>query len=398
MDTRYISILGCTGSVGVSTLSVIQHANAGSDEPKFAIEALAAGANVALLAEQAIAFRARLAVIADETKYEELKARLAGHNIEAACGADAICEAARRPCQRLVATIVGIAGLPSTLAAVQAGNDVALANKESLICAASLLKDETAKTGAKLIPMDSEHNAIFQVLQGRDDVERLTLTASGGPFLETPLEDLENITVAEARAHPRWSMGLKISIDSASMMNKALEVIEAAYLFDRTADEIDVVVHPQSIIHSLVSYRDGSVLAQLGEPDMRTPIAYALSWPYNRISTDVKRLNLADISRLDFQSVDEMRFPAISLARRALRAGGCAPLILNCANEAAVAAFIAGECRFIDISLTVAQTLETFSKNGFGKTPPGSLEEITHLDIDGRRIAREVLAQSKLKN
>lgn len=398
MDTRYISILGSTGSVGVSTLSVIGHANAGMDEPLFGIEALAAGSNVALLAEQAIAFKARIAIISDETKFDELKARLTGHSTEAACGAEAICEAARRPCHRLVATIVGIAGLPSTLAAIQAGNDVALANKESLICAAALLKAEAAKTGAHLIPMDSEHNAIFQVLQGRDDVERLTLTASGGPFLDTPLEDLANISVAEARAHPRWSMGLKISIDSASMMNKALEVIEAAYLFDRTADEIDVVVHPQSIIHSLVSYKDGSVLAQLGDPDMRTPIAYALSWPENRISTDVKRLNLAEISRLDFQSVDDTRFPAISLARQALWAGGCAPLILNCANEAAVAAFIAGECRFIDISLTVEQTLEAFSEDGFGTSPPGSLEEITDLDIDGRRLAREVLAQSKLKN
>ena len=397
MTAKRISILGSTGSVGTSTLEVIAHVNAAADEPVYDIEALAAGSNVQALAEQAIRHKAKLAVIADEGQFKALRTALEGHGVEAAAGDRAVCEAATRPCHRLVATIVGIAGLPSTFAAVAAGNNVALANKESLVCAAGALKAAAQKTGARLIPMDSEHSAIFQVLQDRGDVEKLTLTASGGPFLNTPLEELGQITVAEARNHPKWSMGLKISIDSASMMNKALEVIEAAYLFNKSAGEIDVVVHPQSIIHSMVTYQDGSVLAQLGEPDMRTPIAYALSWPESRLITDVKRLNLADISRLDFQAVDHERFPAIGLALQALETGGCAPLILNCANEAAVAAFIAGTCRFIDIGSTVKQTLEQYSRYGFGKSPPKTLDEIAELDIKGRQIAQDILARQQVK-
>jgi len=292
-----------------------------------------------------------------------------------------------------VAAIVGIAGLPSTLAALEAGNDVALANKESLICAAALLKQVAARTGAKIVPMDSEHSAIFQVLQDRTDVESLVLTASGGPFLNTPKEELAAMGVAQARAHPKWEMGLKISIDSASMMNKALEVIEAGYLFNKTADEINVVVHPQSIIHSMVNYQAGSVLAQMGTPDMRTPIAYALSWPDGRIKTNVERLNLAAISRLDFEQVDNEKFPAISLAKQAMRAGGGAPLILNCANESAVAAFITGECRFIDISYIVNRTLELFSKRGFDTYALLSLEDILQLHDEGSELARNLLAE-----
>lgn len=391
IQSKTISILGSTGSIGTSTLELIEFVNADADAPVYTIEALAAGRDVEALAKQAIKFGAKIAVIADETKLQALKALLAGHPIEAAGGPSAVTEAAARPCHRMVAAIVGIVGLPSTLAALQAGNDVALANKESIICAAALLKQEAAKTGASIVPMDSEHSAIFQVLQDRGDVESLTLTASGGPFLTTPLEDLANMSVAEARAHPRWSMGLKISIDSATMMNKALEVIEAAYLFDKTADEIEVVIHPQSIIHSLVSYRDGSVLAQLGAPDMRTPIAYALSWPDKRLTSNVERLDLAALSRLDFQSVDNARFPAISLAKQALKAGGCAPLILNCANEAAVAAFIAGECRFIDISYIVDKALEQFSHRGFGNGPPLSLEDVSRLNAEGRKLARNLV-------
>jgi 1-deoxy-D-xylulose-5-phosphate reductoisomerase len=241
--------------------------------------------------------------------------------------------------------------------------------------------------------MDSEHSAIFQVLHDRDDVENLTLTASGGPFLNTPIEQLASMGVAQARAHPRWSMGLKISIDSATMMNKALEVIEAAYLFEKTADEIEVVVHPQSIIHSMVSYSDGSVLAQLGTPDMRTPIAYALAWPQQRVKTEVERLDLAALSRLDFQHVNNARFPAISYAKHALRAGGCAPLILNCANEAAVAAFIAGECRFTDISLIVEKAIERFSQHGFEKYALLSFEEIAGLHKQGYELARNLLGE-----
>ena len=392
MLPRRVSIMGATGSVGQSTLAVIGHANTIDEGQAYQIEALTAGSDVERLAEQAIEHKARLAVIADESKYEELMARLEGHDIEAAAGDEAIVEAATRPCERLVAAIVGIAGLPSTLAALEAGNSVALANKESMICAGDLIKQEAAKSGADLIPMDSEHSAIFQVLQDRKDVEKLTLTASGGPFLRTPKEELAGMSVADARNHPRWSMGLKISIDSATMMNKALEVIEAAYLFEKSADEVDVVVHPQSIIHSMVSYVDGSVLAQLGTPDMRTPIAYALAWPDKRIETEVKRLDLAAISRLDFESVDETRFPAISLAKQALKSGGCAPLILNVANEVAVSAFIASACRFIDISYIVEASVEVFARRGFGSSSLLSLNRILQCQDEGARVAKTIIS------
>ena len=392
MLPRRVSIMGATGSVGQSTLAVIGHANTLDEGQAYQIEALTAGSDVERLAEQAIEHEARLAVIADESKYEELVARLEGHDIEAAAGDEAIVEAATRPCERLVAAIVGIAGLPSTLAALEAGNSVALANKESMICAGDLIKQEAAKSGADLIPMDSEHSAIFQVLQDRKDVEKLTLTASGGPFLRTPKEELAGMSVADARNHPRWSMGLKISIDSATMMNKALEVIEAAYLFEKSADEVDVVVHPQSIIHSMVSYVDGSVLAQLGTPDMRTPIAYALAWPDKRIETEVKRLDLAAISRLDFESVDETRFPAISLAKQALKSGGCAPLILNVANEVAVSAFIASACRFIDISYIVEASVEVFARRGFGSSSLLSLNRILQCQDEGARVAKTIIS------
>ena len=391
MTAKRISIFGSTGSVGCSTLAVIDHANRGGDAPEYEIDVLVAGQDSEALAAQAITFQAKLAVIADEARLEDLRHRLAGHEIDVAGGASAVIAAASRPCHRFVAAIVGIAGLPSTLAALQAGNDVALANKESLICAGALLKQEAAKAGAKIIPMDSEHSAIFQVFEADGGVEKLVLTASGGPFLDTPQDKLATMSVAEARAHPRWSMGLKISIDSASMMNKALEVIEAAYLFEKRADEIDVVVHPQSIIHSMVYYRDGSVLAQLGVPDMRTPIAYALAYPEQRLETQVERLDLAKLSRLTFENVDTARFPAISLAKQALKAGGAAPLILNCANEAAVAAFIAGECRFTDISLIVERTLERFSQRGFEKYALLSFEEIAQLHEEGYGLARNLL-------
>lgn len=391
MSPRRISIFGSTGSVGQSTLAVIEHANSTASDPQYEIDVLVAGKNVERLAAQAIASRAKVAIIQDESLLSTLQSLLTGQGIEAQAGQEAITEAAHRPCHRHVAAIVGIAGLPSTLAAVEAGNDIALANKESIICAGALLKQNAARSGARIIPMDSEHSAIFQVLQGRSDVEKIILTASGGPFLDTPVDELAQMTVAQASAHPRWSMGLKISIDSASLMNKALEVIEAAYLFECDADEIDVVVHPQSIIHSMVSYCDGSVLAQLGDPDMRTPIAYGLTWPDRRIETSVKRLNLAEIGQLDFRTVDHDKFPALDLAKQALRAGGCAPLILNCANEAAVAAFIGGECRFIDISCTVEKTLEFYSNRGFGTHPPDSFDEIIRLDTEGRQVAQKLL-------
>lgn len=392
---RRVSILGSTGSVGQSTLSVIGHANEQGRDPVFTIDVLAGGQDTARLAEQAIAFKARLAVISDPAGYATLKSLLAGHDIEVAAGPDAVRDAATRPCDRLVAAIVGSAGVASTLAAVSAGTDVALANKESLIMAGDLIGRTAARTGSRLVPMDSEHSAIFQVLSDREAVEKVILTASGGPFRTRSAADMQHITVAEARNHPKWSMGLKISIDSATLFNKALEIIEAAYLFGMAADQIDVVVHPQSIIHSLVSYKDGTVLAQLGEPDMRTPIAYALSWPDSRIGTAVPRLDLAAISRLDFEPVDHERFPAVGLAFQALRAGGCAPLVLNCANEEAVAAFIGGECRFMDISSTVLETLELFAHRGFGARAPDTLEDISELETAARSTAKSLIRQRR---
>ena len=384
MQPRTISIFGSTGSVGCSTLSVIEQVNRDAAEPVFQVDVLAAGRNVETLAEQARATGARHAVIADDTKLEALRDHLAGTGISAAAGHDALVEAAGRPCHRLVAAIVGSAGVASTLAAVEAGNDVALANKESLISAGALIKATAERTGARIVPMDSEHSAIFQVLVGREAVEKLIVTGTGGPFRTLPADKMQDVTVEDARKHPKWLMGLKISIDSATLFNKALEVIEAAYLFDMTAEEIDVVIHPQAIVHSLVAYTDGSVLAQLGEPDMRTPIAYALSWPDQRLTTDVKRLNLADIARLDFEPVDHERFPAIGLAKRALALGGAAPLILNSANEAAVAAFIAGECGFMDISSTVLETLDRFAMRSIGAMKLSSLEEIRALDAGSK--------------
>jgi len=391
MQPRTVSIFGSTGSVGCSTLSVIEHCNALDDMPSFQIDVLAAGKDIETLAQQAITFGARHAVVADESRLEDLRERLAGYDIAAAAGDAALVEAASRPCDRLVAAIVGSAGVASTLAAVEAGNDVALANKESLISAGELIMSVAEAKGARIVPMDSEHSAIFQVLSQRESVEKLILTASGGPFRTTSLDKMKTMTVADARNHPKWSMGLKISIDSATLFNKALEVMEAAFLFDMGPDEIDVVVHPQAIIHSMVAYKDGSVLAQLGEPDMRTPIAFALAWPDRRLTTDVKRLDLTEIARLDFEAVDHDRFPAISLAKQALRAGGAAPLVLNSANEAAVAAFIAGECGFIDISSTVLETLERFAVNGFGSRAPASLDDIRELDSEVRSVARECL-------
>ncbi|MEM6899048.1 MAG: 1-deoxy-D-xylulose-5-phosphate reductoisomerase [Pseudomonadota bacterium] len=391
MQTRKVSIFGSTGSVGCSTLSVIEHCNDLDDMPSFDVDVLAAGQDTETLAKQAIAFNANKAVIADESGLEDLRSRLRDHEIEVAAGQMALVDSAARPCDRLVAAIVGSAGVASTLAAVKAGNDVALANKESLISAGSLIMSTADKYGARIVPMDSEHSAIFQVLSDRDSVEKLILTASGGPFRTVPLEKMRGMTVEDARNHPKWSMGLKISIDSATLFNKALEVMEAAYLFEMGPDEIDVVVHPQAIVHSLVAYADGSVLAQLGEPDMRTPIAFALSWPDARLKTDVKRLNLADIGRLDFEPVDYDRFPAISLAKRALESGGATPLVLNSANEAAVAAFIAGECGFMDISSTVLETLEHFDTNGLADTVPSCIEDVHRIDANVRAIAADKL-------
>ena len=350
---KRLSIMGSTGSVGRSALSVVEHANQAPGETGFEIEALSANTDIDRLARQAIQYNAKHAVIADETRYGALKDALAGTGITVAAGADALTDAASRPVDRVLAAIVGAAGLRSTHAAIGAGTSVALANKESMVCAGPLLSRLAEQTGASIVPTDSEHNAIFQVLERREDVERLILTASGGPFRDTPLKELENVTPKQALAHPNWSMGRKISIDSASFMNKALELIEASFLFNMPEHQIDVLVHPQSIVHSLVAYRDGSVLAQLGTPDMQTPIAHALSWPERRLPTNVERLSLEMIGSLTFGPVDAERFPAIGLARHAVNAGTAATTIMNCANEVAVAAFLEGKCRFVDISSIV---------------------------------------------
>lgn len=383
--------MGATGSVGRSALSVVRHANDTAADPAFAIEALTANTDCEGLATLAIEYNARRAVIADPAQYATLKERLSGTGIEAMSGSDALADVAQLPVDRVLAAIVGIAGLKSTYAALAAGNSVALANKESMVCAGPLLSALSRKNGAAIVPTDSEHNAIFQVLERPEDVERLILTASGGPFLATPRTKLANVTPDQACAHPNWSMGRKISVDSASFMNKALELIEASYLFDFPEARIDVLVHPQSIIHSLVAYRDGSTLAQLGTPDMQTPIAHALSWPDRRTATNVKRLNLLDISQLSFQAVDDERFPAIRLARQALNVGPSASIMMNCANEVAVAAFLAGQCRFTDISSVVEEALGLDIAQTTGSGEEFSLSDVIALDQEGRHRCHELI-------
>jgi 1-deoxy-D-xylulose-5-phosphate reductoisomerase len=383
MTRLRVSILGATGSVGLSTLDVVTSNAPGA--PEFDVVAVTANTSVDELARAAIRVRAEVAVIVDASLYRELKSLLAGTGIEVAAGAEALVEAAVRPADRLVAAIVGIAGLPSTLAAVRQGTTVALANKESLVCAGALLQEEARRSGAKLLPIDSEHNAIFQVLDRAERVEKLILTASGGPFRSTPLGEMAAVTPEQACAHPNWAMGAKISVDCATMMNKGLELIEAAYLFGIPEARIEVLVHPQSIVHSLVAYDDGSVLAQLGLPDMRTPISYALSWPNRMPLPGLERLDLAKIGRLDFLPPDLQRFPALKVARAAISAGGGAPIMLNGANEVAVAAFLQRRIGFLTIAQVASDVLEDFLKNNTAASAPNSFEAVYELD----RLARE---------
>ena len=388
---RTVSIMGSTGSVGQSAISAIKFANGAGREPVYEIDTLCAHRDVDGLARQAIEFNAKLAVIADESCLDELRNRLHPAGIECAGGDAAVQEAATRPCDRLIAAIVGIAGLHSTFAAVRAGNDVVLANKESMVCAGPLLKQEALKSGAQILPADSEHNAIFQVLERLEDVERLILTASGGPFRTWTREQMLVATPELACAHPRWEMGRKISVDSATLMNKGLELIEASYLFDMPEDRIDVVVHPQSAIHSLVAYRDGSLLAQIGTPDMQVPLSHALSWPNRRQPTAVPLLDLVKTGSFEFEALDDSRFAGVSLARKALRAGGMSPAVLNCANEVAVAAFLEGQCGFLDISLIVENTLEQFSASAHASECARDLDEIEAIDVEARRLASTLL-------
>src|SRR5580658_8269775 len=388
---RTVIILGSTGSVGESTLDLLEKAGADAE-----IVALTAGRNVERLAEQAKQWRPRVAVIEDESLLPELKARLNGSNIGATAGPAAIAEAASMGANWVMSAIVGSAGLAPTLAAAKVGSTIALANKESLICAGPALLATAEAAGGEVIPVDSEHSAIFQVLQPacRDRVSRLILTASGGPFRGWTREQMASVTVEQAVAHPKWSMGRKISVDSAQMMNKGLEMIEASYLFDMPEGRIDVIIHPQSIVHSLVEYEDGSTLAQLGAPDMRTPIACAWSWP-DRVPWPAPKLDLAAVASLTFEAPDEETFPALKLARGAMQAGGGAPAAMNAANEVGVAAFLDRRIGFLDIASLVAEALEALDNAG-DLAPDDSgqpLEWAIAVDANARRVAAQVLSR-----
>jgi 1-deoxy-D-xylulose-5-phosphate reductoisomerase len=381
---RRVTILGSTGSIGCNTVELLA-----ADRDAYAVEALVAWRNAQRLAEQAKHLGARLAVIADESQYGVLKEALAGSGIETAAGADAVVEAARRPADWVMAAIVGAAGLAPTLAAVRRGACVALANKEVLVCAGDLVTAEAKKHNATLLPVDSEHNAIFQVFdtKQRQAIEKIVLTASGGPFRTASIEAMASATPAQAVAHPNWRMGAKISVDSATMMNKGLEVIEAHHLFALDSDQLDVVVHPQSVVHGLVYYTDGSVLAQLGSPDMRTPIANALGWP-DRIPAPSARLDLAKLAQLTFEAPEPDRFPALRLARAALIAGGGAPTVLNAANEIAVAAFLDERIGFLDIAATVERALDRLAGRRIA-----ALDDVYALDRETRALTRALIGE-----
>jgi 1-deoxy-D-xylulose-5-phosphate reductoisomerase len=390
-EAKRITILGATGSIGQSTIDVIR-----ANRERFIVEALVGNSNIAALARDARALGARCAVTADAGRYEELKDLLAGSDVEAAAGESAVLEAAGRPADIVMAAIVGASGLKPTLAAVRAGTTVALANKECLVCAGALFMAEARDAGAAVIPVDSEHNAILQCLETHniDDVDRITLTASGGPFRTTPLAELERVGPETALRHPNWSMGPKVTIDSATLMNKGLEVIEAFHLFPVGLERLAVLVHPQSIVHSFVSYCDGSVLAQMGTPDMRTPIASALAWP-GRIATPVERLDLARVATLTFEAVDHQRFPAVQLCRAALQRGGSATTILNAANEVAVDEFLSQKLGFPAITALVDATLSRAESDAM-IAPLGSLDDVWAADGYGRRVARQLAGALRL--
>ena len=382
---KRLTILGSTGSIGRSTLALVAAAPPGA----YGIEVLVAGRDVAGLAAQAREFGARLAVVADPTGLEALREALAGSGIEAAAGPEAVIEAAGRPVDWTMAAIVGAAGLRATLAALECGRTVAIANKESLVCAGEIVLAVAARTGATLLPCDSEHNAVFQALDTKDPalIEKIVLTASGGPFRTADLATMRAATPEMAVKHPVWSMGAKISVDSATMMNKGLEVIEAARLFPIPSERIEVLVHPQSTVHGMVQYADGSILAQLGTPDMRTPIAHCLAWP-NRMPVVLPRLDLAALGRLEFAAPDPARFPALRLAREALNAGGGAPTILNAANEIAVALFLDRRLGFLDIAAVVEEAMQQL-----GAPTVAGLDEVLALDSAARALANRLAAR-----
>jgi 1-deoxy-D-xylulose-5-phosphate reductoisomerase len=386
---RTVTVLGCTGSVGTQTIDLLLGAarddrSRDAGQARFKVRALVAGRNAKLLAEQAIALGAEHAVVADAASFPILRDALAGTGITCASGPEAVVEAAEREADWTMAAITGAAGLASTLAAIRRGKAIALANKEALVCAGEVMLRAVAEAGATLLPVDSEHNAIFQSMADGNHgaIERIILTASGGPFRTSTMEEMARATVETALRHPTWSMGAKISIDSATIMNKGLELIEAARLFGLDETKIDVLVHPQSVIHGMVCYHDGSVMAQLGSPDMRIPIAHTLAWP-ERMATPSPRLDLAAISSLTFEAPDLDRFPALRLARDALRAGGGTPAILNAANEVAVEAFLQRRIGFLDIVATVQRVLDAM-----GTPAATTLEQVIALDAEARQAAR----------
>jgi 1-deoxy-D-xylulose-5-phosphate reductoisomerase len=388
MEPRSITLLGATGSIGSSTIDLLKR-----ERGRYRIEAVTAHRNGAALAALAREFKARFAAVADPAAYAELKDALAGSGIEAAAGEAAIVEAAQRPADWVMAAITGATSLKPTLAAAERGATVALANKECLVCAGALFMRRAAAAGATVLPVDSEHNAIFQALGSgrREDVRRIILTASGGPFRTWPLEAMRKVTLEQALKHPTWTMGPKVTIDSATLMNKGLELIEAHHLFALAPHEIDVVVHAQSVVHGLVEFRDGSVIAQLGSPDMRIPIAHCLAWPV-RMNTPAARLDLARISTLTFEEPDPVRFPALALARRALAAGGAAPTILNAANEIAVREFVARRLGFSGIPALVEATLDAAERRD-GIAEPKSIEDALAVDHNARRLAADLLPE-----
>ena len=390
---RRVTILGATGSVGASTLDLIKR------EPKcFRIEAVTARRNAAALAKIARDVGAQFAVVADPAAYGDLKDALAGSGIVAAAGEGALLEAAHRPADWVMAAISGAVGLKPTMAAIERGVTVALANKECLVCAGALFMRRASKSGATVLPVDSEHNAIFQALSAgsREDVKRVILTASGGPFRTWSLAAIKAATPEQALRHPNWTMGPKVTVDSASLMNKGLELIEAHHLFALQPAEIDVLVHPQSVVHGLVEFRDGSVVAQLGSPDMRIPIAHCLAWP-RRIDGPAPRLDLAQIRELTFEAPDLARFPALALARRALEAGGGAPTVLNAADEVAVGEFIAGRIGFPGITALVEATLDKAAGQGLLAEPAG-IDAAIAVDHIARSIALALLPEIALKS
>jgi 1-deoxy-D-xylulose-5-phosphate reductoisomerase len=389
--SRRVTVLGSTGSVGVNTLDLIEFARANGDAA-IEIEALTANSNVALLAEQARRHRPRFVAIGDESKKGDLAEALRGTDIEVGAGPGAVEEAGARDADWVMAAIVGAAGLKPTLNAVNRGAAIALANKECLVCAGDVVTDAIRRSGGKLLPVDSEHNAIFQVFdfERPHRVSRLILTASGGPFRTWTRAEMSNATPAQAVAHPNWSMGAKISVDSATMMNKGLELIEASHIFPVPHERIEILVHPQSVIHSMVEYVDGSVLAQLGTPDMRIPIASTLAWP-DRTPTPSTRLDFAAVKQLTFETPDLARFPSIRLAREAVERGGVYPATLNAANEVAVASFLAGELKFLEIAAVTETVLNEIGRRN-GPSKLTSLDEAVLADQEARRLAQSAIA------